>query len=156
MEFVITRAGIQEVEELTPLFDGYRVFYKQESDLEGAKKFLLERLSRDESVIFIAKHSTKNSLLGFVQLYPTFSSVRMRRKWILNDLFVAEEFRRKGAGLALMKTAESFAREGGAVCLILDTARNNAIAQNLYESMGYKKDTFIHYVLDLSCPKKPD
>jgi len=150
MKLVITKAEIQDVAALAPLFDGYRAFYGQESNLEGARKFLLERLSKNESVIFVAKDPGKDSFLGFVQLYPSFSSVRMRRKWILNDLFVAQEFRRRGVGLALMRSAEGFAREDGAASLILDTASDNSIAQNLYEAIGYEKDTLIHYSLHLS------
>jgi len=150
MKFSISKAEIQDLEKLVPLFDGYRNFYKQEPNLDGAQKFLLERLNKTESVIFIAKKSGNNDFLGFVQLYPSFSSVRMQHIWILNDLFVVEKFRNKGVANALMKTAENFAKEDGANRLVLDTASDNHIAQRLYEAIGYKKDTFIHYVLNLS------
>ncbi|MEK8020611.1 MAG: GNAT family N-acetyltransferase [Candidatus Parabeggiatoa sp.] len=150
MTFSIVKAEIQDVEKLAPLFEGYRHFYKQEHNLEGAQKFLRERLSQNESVIFIAKESDNNDFLGFVQLYPSFISVRMQRLWILNDLFVAEKSRKKGVASALMKAAENFAKEEGASRLVLQTTSDNRIAQRLYEAIGYQKDPNIRYVLNLS------
>jgi len=36
------------------LFDKYRVFYKQQSDIELARNFIQTRLDNNESVIFVA------------------------------------------------------------------------------------------------------
>jgi ribosomal protein S18 acetylase RimI-like enzyme len=77
---------------------------------------------------------------GFVQLYPIFASVEMRRLWVLNDLFVADAARRSGIGRALMRRAERHARETGAAGLTLSTALDNARAQRLYESELYERD----------------
>ena len=87
----VQRATIADLDALVPLFDGYRVFYAQPSDPALARRFLDERLRRDESVILIARDDGDESgaALGFTQLYPMFSSVRAARTWILNDLFVA-------------------------------------------------------------------
>ena len=75
----IARAGLEHVDMIAPLFDGYRQFYGQEPDLPGANRFLGERLANQQSVVFLA-HEPVPPLagLGFVQLYPSFSSVRMR------------------------------------------------------------------------------
>ena len=82
----IVQATIENVKDLAPLFDGYRVFYKQPSDLEKATEFLTQRFQKNDSVIFMAFEGA--SALGFTQLYPSFSSVSMQRTYILNDLFV--------------------------------------------------------------------
>jgi ribosomal protein S18 acetylase RimI-like enzyme len=138
------RAGLDDLEALVSLFDGYRRFYRQPSDPDGARAFLAERIKRGESVIFIA--IVDGAAAGFTQLYPSFSSVTMQRLWILNDLFVAPAGRRAGAGRALLDRAERWARETGAKGLTLSTELTNATAQRLYESAGWTKDDeFVHY-----------
>ncbi len=138
------RAGLDDLEALVPLFDGYRQFYRQPSDPESAQAFLAERIKRGESVIFVA--IVDGAAAGFTQLYPLFSSVSMKRLWLLNDLFVAPAGRRAGVGRALLDRADRWARETGAKGLTLSTELTNAAAQRLYESAGWTKDDqFVHY-----------
>jgi len=49
-------------------------------------------------VVFLALDGDAGRATGFTQLYPLFSSVAARRKWLLNDLLVAPELRLKGYG----------------------------------------------------------
>jgi GNAT superfamily N-acetyltransferase len=138
------RAGLDDLEVLVPLFVGYREFYRQPADPDGARAFLAERIKRGESVIFVA--IVDGAAAGFTQLYPSFSSVTMQRLWILNDLFVSPAARGAGAGRALLDRAERWARETGAKGLTLSTELTNAAAQRLYESAGWTKDDeFVHY-----------
>ncbi len=140
---IIQQATLNELEALTELFDLYRVFYEQKSDLNGARNFLKERISNEESVAFIALDGS--SPLGFVQLYPSFSSVSMKRSWVLNDLFVNEQARGQGIGEKLMKTAIEFAKETGAKGVLLETAADNTTAQRLYEKIGFKRESSYFY-----------
>jgi len=143
---LVRRAGLGDVDDLAPLFDLYRQFYGQASDLAPARAFLSERLRRDESVIFIA--SADDVALGFTQLYPSFSSVSVRRLWILNDLFVSPAARRGGVGRRLLERAREWAVETGAKGLTLTTALTNSAARSLYESCGWRlDDEFAHYQL---------
>ncbi|WHZ06313.1 MAG: hypothetical protein OJF59_000065 [Cytophagales bacterium] len=119
------------------LFDKYRVFYKQQSDIATAKKFIQERLDNNESVIFVSLDLDKP--IGFTQLYPKYSSARVIKNWILNDLYVEKEYRKKGIGENLIKTAMDFARQHGAKFVELSTAVDNYTAQSLYEQVGFKK-----------------
>ena len=96
----VRQAGIDDVDLVAPLFNNYRVFYKQASDPGAAKSFLEERLLRNESVIFLAFDN--NEAVGFTQLYPVFSSVSLKRAWILNDLFIDASARGKGAVALLL------------------------------------------------------
>ncbi len=138
------RAELDDLDALVPLFDGYRRFYEQPSDVAGARAFLGERIKRNESVIFLAV--ADGTIVGFTQLYPLFFSVSMERLWLLNDLFVAADARKTGAGRALLARAERHARETGAKGLTLTTGNANLTAQRLYESCGWTRDTeFIHY-----------
>jgi GNAT superfamily N-acetyltransferase len=135
---------------LAPLFDAYRVFYQAKSDPEGAARFLSDRLARGESRIFFARGAESQNpiILGFTQLYPSFSSVSMKRLWILNDLYVIPEQRKTGVGAALMERAKAFARADGSKGLSLATQTGNFGAQALYAKQGYRKDTeFFHYHL---------
>lgn len=137
----VLRATLDHLDLLVPLFDGYRCFYEQPSDLDGAHEFLKNRLEGQESVVFIALSDRKDaSALGFTQLYPLFSSVGMQRTWLLNDLYVAAEARRTGTARQLMAAAEDFARSDGAQGLALETQKDNASAKALYETLGWDLD----------------
>jgi ribosomal protein S18 acetylase RimI-like enzyme len=143
----IQKATINDLNALAELFDAYRVFYQQESNLEGARNFLKERLVNEDSVVFIA--SDEGNPVGFVQLYPTFSSVSMKRSWVLNDLFVKKTVRKKGFGEKLLKKAIEFAEETGAKGLLLETGQDNVTAQRLYEKIGFKKESSYFYYFSL-------
>jgi ribosomal protein S18 acetylase RimI-like enzyme len=144
----VFQARLEHLEAVAKLFDQYRVFYQQPSNLEAAKGFLQERLQKNDSAILVASHN--ESLVGFTQLYPSFSSVMMQRVWILNDLFVEEAYRKQGVARLLMDAAENFARATHAVRINLETQMTNTAAQALYESRGYcRDDEFYLYTLEL-------
>lgn len=140
----IIKATIENLSELTKLFDAYRVFYEQESDLASAERFLEARLKNDDAIIYIAL-DVDGKGLGFTQLYPTFSSVSMQQFYILNDLFVVPEMRGKGIGESLLKTAQTLAKSNNWKGLALETTTDNP-AQKLYERLGWQRTTdFYHY-----------
>lgn len=144
----IIKASVKDSTALVPLFDAYRQFYKQASDLKGAENYLHERLSKEESVIFYVKGN--DQILGFTQLYPVFSSISMKRAWVLNDLYVIEAARKSGIGELLLQRVKEFGLETGAASIGLSTAPDNVNAQRLYERNGYERDeTFWHYDLSL-------
>ncbi|HMB63534.1 MAG TPA: GNAT family N-acetyltransferase [Eudoraea sp.] len=139
----IQPAREEDLSALVPLFDAYRIFYKQASDLTGARSFLHERMTKKESVIFLAHYAGQPA--GFTLLYPTFSSVSLQPVYILNDLYVASAYRKKGVGEALLQHTKEFCKEKGYKGLALETATDNP-AQRLYERLGWEKDShFIHY-----------
>lgn len=144
----ISRARLSDLEGLVELFNGYRMFYHQMTDKLGARQFLEDRLSHDESVIFVATQD--DEYVGFTQLYPSFSSVYMERIWKLNDLYVTSGARNRGAGQMLLEAAKKHAEQTNAKSLILETDSDNMQAQALYERNGYKKDDSVyHYTLKL-------
>lgn len=144
----VFQASSEHLEEVSKLFDQYRMFYKSSSNYEAARQFLKERFEKRDSTIFVA--SIGGCIVGFTQLYPSFSSVSMKRVWLLNDLFVDEGYRGNGVAKSLMSAAKNFARETGSVRIVLATQISNVAAQSLYESCGYAKDEeFYHYALRL-------
>jgi len=149
VEIVIRTAGLSDVERVAPAFDRYRQFYGLAPDRSLARRFLAERLGRGESVVLVAE-GADGATWGFVQMYPTFSSLRAARVFVLYDLYVERDARRLGIGRRLMQTAAAEARRRGAVALTLSTARTNVAAQRLYESLGWRRDeAFLEYALDL-------
>lgn len=149
MSLSIQQATIHDLDALVPLFDGYRQFYGQPSEPARARTFLAERFAHHESLILLARDAT-GAAVGFTQLYPVFSSVRIARTYLLNDLFVVATARRQGVAAALLRAAADQARALGAVGLSLSTALDNTPAQALYESLGWQRDRqFCEYSLAL-------
>lgn len=134
----VRQAVLADLDTLVPLFDGYRQFYGRASDLAAARDFLRARFEHGESVVFIAHEG--ETPVGFTQLYPSFSSVSLARVFVLNDLFVVAQARRRGVAARLIGAATGFARATGAVRLALSTATTNTAAQSLYQSLGWQRD----------------
>jgi len=136
----IRRATIADIDNLVELFEAYRVWYRRKPNAQGAKRFLLERLENNESVIFVAE-SDDHQLMGFTQLYPLFSSTRLSRVWLLNDLFVSEQHRGKHVSKELMQVAKEFAEATGSCGITLETEKTNSVGNNLYPKMGFELDS---------------
>jgi GNAT superfamily N-acetyltransferase len=140
---IIRRAKKKDIEKPSVLFDKYRMFYKQSSNIDNAKSFLKKRMKRRESLNFVAEE--RKELIGFTQLFPIFSSVSMKRTWLLNDLFVNEKARGMGAATKLLEAAKQFGIETNSKWLILQTASDNFTAQKVYEKNGWVKETDFFY-----------
>ncbi|MEO8024243.1 GNAT family N-acetyltransferase [Polaromonas sp.] len=134
----VRQAMLADLDALTLLFDEYRQFQRQRSDLTAARLFLQERFDHGESVIFVCHDGA--SPVGFAQLYPIYSSVTLSQVFVQNDLFVHESGRRKGVASRLLSALESYAWSLGSVRITLNVARDNASAQELYEKQGWKQD----------------
>ncbi len=137
MSLTLRRAAAEDAGIVAPLFDLYRMFYRQPSDEALAHRFISERLQRNESVILLAE--ANGNAVGFTQLFPSFSSVSAARTWVLNDLYVDSGARRIGAARALLQAAAEFARADGAVRLELETGHDNVTAQALYRRTGWEQ-----------------
>lgn len=129
--------------EVAVLFDAYRSYYDQAPDFKGALDFITQRIAQKDSVIFVALLDAE--IIGFTQLYPIFTSLGMKRGWLLNDLYVLEEHRGMGAGKALLDKAAAYGKSTNAAWLMLQTYIANTGAQKLYEKEGFKKDTNSYY-----------
>lgn len=130
------KATIQDLPQLIELFDQYRVFYHKDSDIHAAENFLKERIEYNDSEIFVAENEGK--LIGFVQLYPLFSSTRMKRYWLLNDLYVNENYRGKGFSKELIEEAKELAKSSKASGILLETGKSNDIGNQLYPACGFE------------------
>jgi ribosomal protein S18 acetylase RimI-like enzyme len=150
MNTMIKKITTTELDDLVGLFDQYMVFYKQPSAPEKYRKYLAERITNNDATVFVA-YSADNAPMGFVLNYHSFSSVSQGKVIVLNDLFVADEFRQKGLGKDLINSSITLAKELGAVRVDLATAKDNYFAQLLYEKIGFVKDIgYFSYSLALA------
>lgn len=133
----IRQAQKSDIQYVSELFDLYRQFYFQQSDNKGALKFMSERIEKRDSIIFVAD-SESGIPVSFVQLYPIYTSVGMKRSWLLNDLFVREEFRQKGVAKELIEHCKMFATETNAAGLLLETSKSNVEGNALYAHTGFQ------------------
>ncbi len=155
----IERASAADADVVAPLFAAYREFYKKPDGEAGrCAVFMRERLTRGESVVFMARQPARGDvepgkaalppIAGFAQLYPIFTSVGLARVWHLNDLFVAPGHRRAGIARALVLHCMAFARQDGAARLTLETQQDNGAARALYERLGFVVGTeFVKYAV---------
>lgn len=148
----IIKATLEHLDLLAPLFVKYREFYGQLPYPDSSRAFLEKRLKRDESVIYLAlPDNDSTNLMGFCQLYPSFSSLSLKRVWIVNDIYVAEDYRRMLVADNLMREAKKMARATHAVRLRASTSNDNEVAMKTYESMGFRPDTeFKNYTLPIN------
>ena len=146
MSPTIRKAEESDLAGIAGLFDLYRVYYKKDPDMDSGKQFLAERIRKKDSVIFVAL--TGNKIVGFTQLYPLFSSLQMKRSWLLNDLFVLEEYRGKGISRQLINAAKQLAKETNAAWVMLETEKTNTVGNKLYPSCDfvlYDKNNFYQW-----------
>ena len=132
----IREAKMSDLDNLSVLFNSYRMFYGKESDLKVANQFLRSRIQEKNSKIFVC--DVNNNLTGFAQLYPLFSSTRASKYWLLNDLFVDAQERGKGYSKQLINEAKKLVLNTNACGMMLETEKNNKIGNSLYPSVGFK------------------
>lgn len=153
---VIRRAVRADTPAVARLFDRYRQLYGKPADLDAASEFLVARMAKGESAIFVA--FSDDYLVGFAQVYPSFSSVSLAPICVLNDLFVSEYARGQGVGHRLVAAAAEYAKSQNAVRMVVSTARANTDAQALYKKVGLTRDTdsyFYEYRLPRSAAPAP-
>lgn len=143
MEYKIKKASLEDLNETAELFNQYRIFYRQESNLEKGKSFIKERLLNGESDIFLVLVNDK--AVGFVQLYKLFHYTKLQKQWLLSDLFVLTEYRGNGLSLALIERSKLWCEETGACGLMLETEKTNDIGNKLYPRCGFEYDGTHNY-----------
>jgi GNAT superfamily N-acetyltransferase len=138
----VRQAVLSDLDELSALFDHYRVFQGRASDPAAARAFLQQRFDHGESVVFMACEGP--SPVGFAQLFPSWSSVALARVFILNDLFVHPSGRRRGVASLLLAAVADYAASLAAVRVTLNVARDNQPGQALYAALGWTQDQHFH------------
>ena len=141
----IITATINHLEEVADMFNAYRVWYRKPADLDSARAFLKARFENADSVIYLALDPVTGNFAGFTQLYPLFSSTRMRRMWLLNDLFVWKAYRGRGISKMLIERSKQLARETDACGIQLETEKTNTIGNQLYPATDFELETDVNF-----------
>ena len=139
----VREAKLSDLKNLSVLFNSYRMFYGKKFDLEVAEEFLRSRIEKKDSKIFVCDFN--NELSGFVQLYPLFSSTRVSKYWLLNDLYVDVNKRGKGFSKFLIERSKELVIESKACGMMLETEKSNDIGNKLYPSTGFKKNELSNF-----------
>lgn len=141
--YKIKKASLKDLNEAAELFNLYRVFYRQTSDYEKCKKFIEDRLSKEQSHIFMVY--VENKAVGFVQLYELYHYIKLEKQWLLSDLFVHADYRGKGLSVALIDQSKQWCQETGACGLMLETEKTNDVGNKLYPRCGFEYDGLHNY-----------
>ena len=139
----VREAKLSDLKNLSVLFNSYRMFYGKKFDLKVAEEFLRSRIEKKDSKIFVCDFN--NELSGFVQLYPLFSSTRVSKYWLLNDLYVDVNKRGKGFSKLLIQRSKELVIESKACGMMLETEKSNDIGNKLYPSTGFKKNELSNF-----------
>lgn len=143
---MITINQVTDPQEIELLFEAYRAFYDQ-VPTEAARQFWHDRITQGESVALVMKDGGMS--IGFVQLYPVFSSLQCQKAFILNDMYMTAAYRNKGLGEQLLQEVFRFAKAQGACYVTLETMPTNASAKALYKKVGMIADMMQHYTKTL-------
>jgi len=148
MAIIVRPLASADILSVAPLFGAYLDFYGVARNPSAEREFLEARLSAADSSGFGA--FANGEIAGFALCHHAYNSLRLAPAWILHDLFVSPEHRRRGIAEALLGAMHNQAKSAGVSEVILSTAHDNKNAQALYEKLGYKLDTqFRVYVRDL-------
>jgi GNAT superfamily N-acetyltransferase len=137
-EVTIAQASPADLDAVAPLFDAYRAFFAGPDDLARSRSFLKDRLHVRDSVVFVARSDAQ--AIGFIQLYPLWSSWYCRKIWFLSDLYVREQSRKHGVGRRLVKRAIDHALETGASSMMVELPQREPHLEQFYASLGFGKD----------------
>ena len=134
----------RHINDFAVLMDEYRVFYGNQSNISESKDYV-SQLLKDDNVFFLMAVTTEEKLIGFCTLFRSYSSVRAQKIFILNDLYVRENYRQFGFGTQLLDAAVTFAKKENVNVLKLETAKDNVVAQSVYEKHGWKLNDFLSF-----------
>lgn len=140
MDLKVREANFKDLHKISELFDLYRQFYGQKSDRDAAFHFLKDRMEHRQSILLLATDLGQDVALGFIQLYPVFSSISMERSFLLNDLYVLLEYRKKGIAKLLINEAKKYTEVFQGKGLELSTSKHNLTARRLYEREGFEEE----------------
>ncbi|TVP91585.1 MAG: GNAT family N-acetyltransferase [Pseudomonadaceae bacterium] len=141
----IVQAGVERLDEITPLFIKYREFYGQLPKPEASERFLRARLQEDEAVILLAEDDDSGKVLGFCQFIPSFSALTLTASWVLKGIYVIEEARRQLVADRMINHAKELAKSKGIGRMTVMTGEGNEVAHELYRSLGFSDDVDFRY-----------
>ena len=143
---------IEEVSEVTDeLLDALQRLIPQLSAHKAApaRDELAALVNSESSTLLIARvPDENNAIAGMLTL--TIYRVPTGIRSIIEDVVVDQAMRRRGIAEALMRRAMELGREAGASGVSLTSNSQRAAANQLYQSMGFKRRETNAYSYDLN------
>ena len=139
----IRQAQLEDIESLSAVFAEYRTTLGLEADLANSTQFLKARLSKQDCIIFIAL--IDDQISGFTLLFPFFTPAGIKEMWVLNDIYITDEYRHQGVAQSLLSEAVFFSKKTNKCKVYLATKIGNTNSQTLFEKFGFKKTDYINY-----------
>jgi len=132
---MIKKASIDHIEQLLELICELAYYEHLEPPDDGAKQRLKQDLNRRYEA-FLAFEEKK--AIGYAMFYYAYSSFLAKPTLYLEDIFVLEEHRGKGAGKALFEKCVEEAQRNGCGRVDFVVLKWNTSAQRFYEGFGAK------------------
>ncbi|KGQ69992.1 hypothetical protein A1D23_11140 [Chelonobacter oris] len=129
----IFKAELWNLELILPLFEQYRREQGMNDNPERALAFLANRIRFSESILFIAVNDQQ--AVGFVQLYPRLSSVRLQRYWQLTDIFVTQIPNQQEILRELLRKSREFVSFTQSNLLVVESAQTQ---REFWHQQGFK------------------
>lgn len=141
---MIREGKIADLEKIVSIVMQYRSFYGVENQNEKeVRNFIKARIENNQSKIFIAEN-INGEVIGFIQLYPSYSTVSLKPQWVLNDFFVVASERKKGTGTELMAFVKEYFKDK-AKGFFLVTDKDNFTAKSFYDKNGWQTNEYDFY-----------
>lgn len=88
-----------------------------------------------KSIVLLAKLG--DAYAGLLVGFENFSTFTAKPMINIHDVFVSSDFRGRGVGRKMIEKIESIARERSCSRITLEVRHDNAVAQELYKSVGF-------------------
>lgn len=143
MKLIIRNAAVEDLAQIVEMMREFAEFENLLDDFHLSEDSLREVVFGENAFVRLLVAETPqaaNELSAFALLYPKFASFRGERSLYLEDLYVRQNERSKGFGLALLKAAAKSAKNDGFERLDWQALKWNKAAIDFYLKIGAEPD----------------
>jgi len=140
MDIQIRKSSPDEVPAIVRLMRDFAEYENLAEYCEITEQRLFEVMFGDEAFVegLVAFHDQVP--VAYAMFYPYFASFRGQCGYYLEDIFVAEDFRRNGLGEAMVKIVARLAKQRGFERIDFQVLEWNTPAVKFYEKLGAVRD----------------
>ena len=140
MDIQIRKSTPDEVPTIVRLMRDFAEFEDLGDYCEVTEQRLFDVMFGDEAFVegLVAFH--KGEAVAYALFYPYFASFRGQCGYYLEDIFIAEEFRRNGLGEAMVRIIARLAKQRGFERIDFQVLEWNTPAVKFYEKLGAIRD----------------
>jgi len=130
------------IDEVLPLIRKYQEFYSIQNIDDTKNKIFFTQFGLNTQKGCLFGYRKDNKIVAFATVYFTYASSIISKVAVMNDLYTLEEYRGNGIAKKLILHCEQYAKSKGAMRLQWVTAKDNEIAQKVYNSLGAKQSSW--------------